>query len=636
MSTETPAETFTLHDEVQPSSNTRFRRIENGVNLIVLLLLGVLPIAEIVVRTLFRAGIRDASLYVQQFVLLVGFLGGMLAAREDAHLSVAAASLIRSDRARGIVQTISHTIAVTFTTALAVSAVEWWATAFGAGSLIGFVPVRIFAAVVPIAFFVMALRFALTAPRRVSAVLALAGGFILGLLLSIGSVTNLVYTVAIEVPDYVFSLESFWFGFIHVVSVPLLVILIVSTFLGTPLFVVLTGVAYLLFARNVGILAVIPNEGYAMLTSNTIPAIPMFTFVGYVLSESKAGTRLFRLFRAGLGWMPGGMVIASILVSVFFATFTGASGVVILALGGLLYVILHQKGKQSEPFTIGLLTGVGDLGLLFPPSLVLILYGTTAQVSVLDMFLGGLLPGLITVTAFCIVGVVVSIRRGEERVRFDLGEAWRALLASSWEILLPIIIITGYFTGLTTLVETGAVAVLYVVIVEVFVHRELSWSDLMRAGVKSAVIMGGVLVILAGARALSYYIVDSRLPFLLIDWVQENIGSRLVFLLLLNVALLVAGCFMDIFSALIVIVPLILPIGAVFGVHPIHLGVIFVSNMALGFITPPVGLELFLASYRFGRPLTRIYRYVVPFFLLQLGAVLLITYIPWLSTALIR
>ncbi|MFW5686546.1 MAG: TRAP transporter large permease, partial [Spirochaetota bacterium] len=326
---------------------------------------------------------------------------------------------------------------------------------------------------------------------------------------------------------------------------------------------------------------------------------------------------------------------ASILVSVFFATFTGASGVVILALGGLLYVILHQRGKHSESFTVGLLTGVGDLGLLFPPSLVLILYGTTAQVSVLDMFLGGLIPGLITVFVFCTIGVIVSIRRGEERYAFDLKEALAALGESLWEILLPVVIIVGYFTGLTTLVETGAVAVLYVVIVEVFVHRELTWNDLVRAGVKSAVIMGGVLVILAGARALSYYIVDSRLPFVLIEWVSANIGSRIVFLLLLNLALLVVGSFMDIFSAVTVVVPLIIPVGAVFGIDPVHLGVIFVSNMALGFMTPPVGLELFLASYRFGKPLTKIYRYVMPFFFLQLAAVLLITYVPWFSTALI-
>ncbi|MFW6292194.1 MAG: TRAP transporter large permease subunit [Spirochaetota bacterium] len=635
MPTDAQDEIATLHDEVEPKSDTRFRRFENGLNLIALLLLGILPIAEIVVRTVFRAGIKDATLYVQQFVLLVGFLGGMLAAREDAHLSVAAGSLIRSERLRDLVQSISHTLAVTFTTAFTVAAVEWWITAFGTGSLIGIVPVRVFAAVVPLSFAVMAVRFALTAPKRSATTIALIGGFVVGLLLAVGSAINLAYTFVLDIPEFIFALEGLWFGFVNFVAVPLMIILVFSAFLGTPLFVILTGVAYLLFAKNVGILAVIPNEGYAMLTSNTIPAIPMFTFVGYVLSESQAGTRLFRLFRAALGWIPGGMVIASILVSVFFATFTGASGVVILALGGLLYVILHKRGKQSESFTVGLLTGVGDLGLLFPPSLVLILYGTTAQVSVLDMFLGGLLPGLLTVLVVGVVGVVVSVRRGEERIRFELIEAWRALRESAWEILLPVIIITGYFTGLTTLVETGAVAVLYVVIVEVFVHRELDWSDLMRAGVKSAVIMGGVLVILAGARALSYYIVDSRLPFVLIDWVQANIGSRLVFLLLLNVSLLIAGLFMDIFSALVVIVPLILPLGEVFGIHPVHLGVIFVSNMALGFITPPVGLELFLASYRFGKPLAKIYRYVFPFFLLQLAAVLIITYVPWFSTGLL-
>ena len=245
------------------------------------------------------------------------------------------------------------------------------------------------------------------------------------------------------------------------------------------------------------------------------------------------------------------------------------------------------------------------------------------------------LPGLLTVTVFCIVGIVVSIRRGEQRHKFEIREAAKAFGNSIWEILLPVIIIVGYFSGTTTLVETGAVAVLYVVVVEMFILRELKFADLMRAGVKSAVIMGGVLVILAGARALSYYIIDSRLPFILIEWVETNIGSKLVFLLLLNLTLLITGMFMDIFSAVLIVVPLILPLGAVFGIHPVHLGIIFVSNMALGFITPPVGLELFLASYRFGLPLVKIYRYVLPFFALQLGAVLLITYVPWFSTALL-
>ena len=624
-----------LKDDYQPRADTWVRRVENGLNLGALLVLAVLPIAEIITRLVFRAGIPDASEFIQNTVLLVGFLGGMLAAREGQHLSVAAVSLVRSEPVRHVMSFISSGLAVAFSTAMTLTSVEWLLTAFGSGKLIAFVPVQLFAAIIPVAFLVMLIRFVLSMPKSRFSAAVVALAVIIGAALAIGSATNLAYSLFLDVPEFIYQLESLWFSLMAAISTPLLLLLIASAFVGTPLFIVLTGAAYLLFAGGPGIVAVVPNEGYTMLTSSTIPAIPMFTFVGYILSESKAGERLFDLSRSVLGWMPGGMVVASILVSVFFATFTGASGVVILALGGLLYIILHKKGNQSERFTVGLLTGVGDLGLLFPPSLVLILYATTAQVSVLDMFLGGLLPGTLTVLVFCIVGVIVSVKRGERRQPFVLRDAVVALGESIWEILLPVIIVVGYFTGLTTLVETGAVAVLYVVIVEMFIRRELTFADLVRAGVKSAIIMGGVLVILAGARALSYFIIDSRVPFVLIEWVRANIGSKLVFLLLLNLALLVTGMFMDIFSAVLVVVPLIIPLGAVFGIDPVHLGVIFVANMALGFITPPVGLELFLASYRFGQPLSRVYRYVVPFFLLQLGAVLVITYVPWFSTVFV-
>ena len=635
MSSDLDDDLATLHDEVEPHSDTLLQRVENVANLVALLLLGVMPILEIIVRTVFRAGIEDATLFIQHFVLLVGFLGGMLASREDAHLNIAAVTVIKSERARVVIQTATRAIAIAFTTAFTVSSVEWWLTAFGE-TFIAFVPIQVFAAVVPLAFLVMTLRLGFSVPKSSARVPLVVVAVLVGLVLSAGSLINLVYFYSFNPSELVFRLEGVWQSIINASAVPFIVILVGSAFLGTPLYVVLTGLAYLLFARDFGVfLSIVPNTGYAKLITNSIPAIPMFTFVGYVLSESNAGKRLFRLFRAALGWMPGGMVVASILVSVFFATFTGASGVVILALGGLLYVILHKRGKLSEAFTVGLLTGVGDIGLLFVPSLVLIIYGTTAQINVLDMFAGALLPGVATVVVFCILGIIVSLRSGENRQRFELREALSALLESIWEVLLPVVIITFYFTGITTLVETGAVAVLYVVIIEVFVHKELSFRDLTRAGVKSAVIMGGILIIVAGASALSEYIVFSRLPFVLIDWVQANISSRLVFLLLLNLALLVAGCFMDIFSALVVIVPLILPLGDLFGIHPVHLGVIFVANMALGFMTPPVGLELFLASYRFGLPLTRIYRYILPFFFLQLGAVLLITYVPWFSLALI-
>jgi len=602
---------------------------------VALLVLGLLPIIEIFVRSVFRAGIPSASEYVEHFVLLVGYLGAMLAAREGEHLSVAAASLVRGERAKHIIQIVTGAVAVAFTTAFLIASTEWLITAFGSGLMVGILPIRFFAGVVPVSFAFITVRFILTMPRGRASAISGAVGVLVGILLALGSVTNLIYTVSMEIPEVVFTIESVWFGFIDLFSLPLIILLIVGAFLGTPLFVVLTGVAYLLFSRSAGIVAVVPNEGYTMLTSSSIPAIPMFTFVGYLLSESKAGERLFRLFRALFGWFRGGMVVASIIVSVFFATFTGASGVVILALGGLLYMILHERGRQSEPFTVGLLTGVGDLGLLFPPSLVLILYATTAQVNVLEMFLGGILPGTLTVIAFATIGIIVSIRRGDTTEPFSVRTLLHALGESIWEILLPAVIIVGFFSGLTTLVETGAVAVAYVVVVEVLVKREVSLKALMRAAVKSATIMGGVLVILAGARALSYYIVDSRIPMLLVEWVQTHIDSRIVFLLLLNLVLLVTGCLMDIFSAILVIAPLIIPLGDLFGIHPVHLGVIFVANMALGFITPPVGLELFLSSYRFNKPLVKVYRYVLPFFFLHLAVVLLITYVPWFTTVLV-
>ncbi|MFP4484357.1 MAG: TRAP transporter large permease subunit [Spirochaetaceae bacterium] len=608
--------------------------LENGLNIATLVLLAGLPVVEIVARSLLRAGIPHALAYTRHLVLLAGYIGGMLAARQRQHLAIATTGLIQGDRAYALAEAVAGFLAVTMSTGLTIASLEWALTAFGPNVLIGALPAQPIAYVVPFSFLVMTVRFYLRlrpgVPRIAGAV-----GILFGLFMSGGSFINLTYILAPTIPEFVFPLETFWFSAIQAIAIPMVAVLILAAGLGTPLFVVLGGIAFLLFARAGGVMAVVPNEGYTMLTSNTVPAIPLFTFVGYILSESNAGQRLFKLFRELFGWLPGGMVIAAILVSVFFASFTGASGVVILALGALLYVILHERGTHTEGFTVGLLTGVGDLGLLFPPSLVIILYGTAAQVNILEMFLGGILPGLVTVAAFCTVGVIVSRRRGEHTHPFRPRAALHALRGSFWEVLLPVVILVAYFSGLTTLVETGAFAVVYVVVVEVAIHRELTWQDFARATLKSATIMGGVLVILGAARGISFYIVDSRAPFLLAEWVQTHIDSRVLFLLLLNIALLFAGAIMDIFSAILIIVPLILPLGEVFGIHPVHLGVIFIANMALGFITPPVGLELFLSSYRFGKPLTTIYRYVLPFFVLQLAMVLVITYVPWLSTVLL-
>ncbi|HQL84201.1 MAG TPA: TRAP transporter large permease subunit, partial [Spirochaetota bacterium] len=336
-----------------------------------------------------------------------------------------------------------------------------------------------------------------------------------------------------------------------------------------------------------------------------------------------------------LGWLPGGMAIVVVFVCAFFTTFTGASGVTILALGGLLSMILIKSGGYNENFSYGLVTASGSIGLLFPPSLPVILYGVVAQISIKQMYAGGLLPGIFMVVALSVMGVVAAVRGKVPRVPFHGRAALTGLRSSIWELMLPVIILVGFFSGLTTLVEIGAITVLYSLFITMVVHRDIRLGDLPGVMLKCLPVIGGILVILALAKGLSYYIVDAEIPQNLAIWIKANIHSRVLFLILLNIALIVTGCFLDIYSAILVVVPLIIPLGAVFDIHPVHLGIIFLANLELGYLTPPVGLNLYLSSYLFNKPLLSIYRYIVPFLLLLLVTVIIITYVPWMSTALI-
>ena len=483
-------------------------------------------------------------------------------------------------------------------------------------------------------FAVMAIRFVLlVSPDRKIRLLVSMGG-VSGFFLAFDPVYNIFLSFFDRVPGFFDSLQSFFHSVFAVIAFPLILLLILSAVLGQRIFIVLGGIAYLFFARQALPLEVIPNEAYSMLISHSIPAIPLFTVTGFILSESKAGERLVNLFRSFFAWFPGGLAIMAILVCSFFTTFTGASGVTILAMGGLLSFVLI-KGHYKKRFSIGLLTASGSIGLLFPPSLPIIIYGVTAQISIKDMFLGGIVPGVVMVLAMVVFGIIFALKNNVGREPFKVKEALSAVRESIWEILLPVVLLLSFFGGLTTLVETAAIAVIYVIIIEVFVNRDIKIKDLSKVILKSVPIIGGVLIILALAKGLSYYIVDAQIPLELTAWVKANIGSKYIFLFLLNIALLVTGCFMDIFSAILVVVPLILPLGNVFGIHPVHLGIIFLANMELGYLTPPVGLNLFLASYRFEEPMGKIYKDVLPFFFIQLGAVLLITYLPFLTTGLL-
>ena len=412
--------------------------------------------------------------------------------------------------------------------------------------------------------------------------------------------------------------------------------LLLCAIAGAPLFIIIGGLALVLFAA-VGIdsQAVI-IEMYRLASAPTLIAIPLFTFSGYLLAESKSPERLVKLYRALFGWMPGGLAIVAFITCAFFTSFNGASGVTIIALGGLLYPLL-TKERYSKRFSIGLVTTGGSLGLLFPPSLPLILYALVAQVSVDSLFLAGMLPGAMIIVLLSIFSVRAGLKSKVERQPFSLANIWPAFREAFWILPLPAIILGGIYGGIFTASEAAGITVVYVLIVEVFIYKDIRITkDVPRIASESMILVGGVLIILGCALGLTNYIVDEQIPMKIIGWMREFITSKIMFLALLNVFLLIVGCLMDIFSATIVIVPLIVPIAKEFGVDPLHLGIIFLANLEIGYITPPVGLNLFISSIRFKKPIPEIYRSTLPFLGVLVIALLIITYFPDLSLWLPR
>ncbi|MCK4535989.1 MAG: TRAP transporter large permease subunit, partial [Desulfuromonadales bacterium] len=366
-------------------------------------------------------------------------------------------------------------------------------------------------------------------------------------------------------------------------------------------------------------------------------AIPLFTFAGYLLSESGAPGRLVRMTRAFIGWMPGGLAIVALATCAFFTAFTGASGVTIIALGALLYPALLEDG-YGESFSLGLVTTSGSLGLLFAPSLPLILYGIVAQqstigagVSIDRLFAAGLLPGLLMLVLLSAWAIWRNRKNRVPIKRSSRRQLLAAIRESIWEIPLPIVVLGGIYSGYFAVSEAATVTAVYVLVVEVFILREISWRELPTIIHKSMVLVGGIMLILGLSLASTTYMIDAGVPAHLFAFVKEHVSSPLTFLLLLNIFLLALGAILDIFSALVLVVPLILPVAIGFGIDPLHLGIIFLANMQLGYLTPPIGLNLFISSYRFEQPVTTIYKATVPFFIILLLSVLVITYWPALS-----
>ena len=604
---------------MSPAAPTRFlHRAEEAVLAAALLAAMALPLIDAVGRPLGGFHVPGGAPYLQQLTLWLAFLGGLLATREGAHLTLSTSELFGAGRWRRAAALLGGSVAAAVAAVLAYGAWQVVLADREQGKILpGGLPEWVSECVMPLALALIALRLAWRAAEgwwgRLAAVAAAGGVFALGLLAA--RATALAW--------------------------PLALLVLAAALLGAPVFTAMGGVALVLFFKDGVPVSAVPAEIYRLIASPTLPAIPLLTACGYVLAESRASSRLVRFFRALFGWMPGGVAVMVAAVCALFTTFTGGSGVTIIALGGLVYPMLREEG-YSEGFSLGLVTAAGSLGLLFPPSLPVILYSVVAGSREMSapadqLYLAGLLPGLLLVVLVALYGIWAGVKRGAPRQRFAWGELGRSAWAAKWELLLPVVVVALFLSGLTSLVETAAAALLYAILVEWLLTRDLQpRRGLPQALVKSTVLTGAVLILLASALGLTSYLVDAQVPDRLLAWVQTHVESRFVFLLALNVILLVLGSVLEIYSAIIILAPLVVPLGLAFGIDPIHLGVIFLANLELGFLFPPVGLNLFLSSSRFGKPLPELYRHVLPFLAILGAGVLLITYFPALSLGLPR
>ena len=590
------------------------RRAEDAFATAALLAMAILPLLEIVLRRTVGFGVPGSGPIVQHLVLWVGFLGAAIAAREGKLLALASGTFISSRGARRVVDIGTAAVGCAVATLLALGGWQLALNERQTGSTIGAnIPTWIAQLTLPVGFTLIAVRLAWRASAEWRGRLVAAVG--------------LAAAMLIVVRPAIVEGRPAWPG----VSV-----VVVAGLLGAPIFSILGGAAVLLFMSDGVTPATVLVETYALSTSPTLPAIPLFTLAGFLLAEGGASSRLLRVFRAWFGWIPGGTAVVCAILCSFFTIFTGGSGVTILALGGLLLPALLNDGYR-ERFSLGLLTASGSLGLLLPPALPLILYGIVAQMPIEDLFIGGIVPGVLLTAMIATWGVREGLVSGAERHPFVLREGLAAMWGAKWELAMPLIVLFVLFSGIATAVEAAAVTALYALLVQAVVHRDVSIRrDLLRVCAECIAVVGGVLVILGVAVGLTNYLVSAQVPAKLLTWTRGHIDSRVTFLLGLNGFLLVVGCLMDIFSAIVVVVPLIVPLGLAFGVHPVHLGIIFIANLELGYLTPPVGLNLFLASYRFKRPLLAVCRAALPMMAILGFGVLLITYIPWLTLGILK
>lgn len=416
----------------------------------------------------------------------------------------------------------------------------------------------------------------------------------------------------------------------------LIILFLLMMFLGAPMFAILAAFALLGFYISDIRFAALIVDIYSQFSNNPVLyTIPIFTFAGFILAESKASIRVVNFSQAILGWLPGGLAIVALVACAFFTTFTGASGVTIIALGGLLYPAL-MKGKYSENFSLGLLTTSGSLGLLFFPSLPIIIYGVVSETSITQLFAAGIIPGVFLMIVLSIYSSFVAKKTKAERTKTSMKEIIATTRAAKWELFIPVMLVVGIFGGFVTLGEIASIMVAYAFIVEVFIHGDIRIRQFPVIIRESMVLVGAIFIIFSSALALTTYMIDAEIPMKILDVLKVHLTSKITFLIALNIFLLFAGSLMEIYGALVVVVPLIVPIAQEYGINPVHLGIIFLTNLEIGYSMPPVGLNLIISCIRFQKPVTSLYRACLPFIVIMIIALMVITYVPWMSLALIE
>ena len=568
----------------------------------------LLPLLEAVLRKTLHTGISGSAVLVQHLNLIAGMIGAAIAARQNRLLPLSTLGSLLKGWPRRAAAIFSGACAAAVSFMLIAGGIQFVRAEHGSGQTLAYgIPIWLVQAIIPAGLILIVLQLLRHADQswlgRVFTILLAAAG----MLLLRDSLTGAIVALAL------------------------------ATLVGTPAFVTLGGVALVLFWHAGEPLASIPISHYSLVTNPILPSIPMFTLAGYVLAEGGAPDRLVNVFKALFGRLRGGAAIVTAVACAFFTSFTGGSGVTIIALGGLLLpLLLEQRYKFKS--ALGMVTGAGSLGLLFPPCLPLILFAIVAKVPIEKMFLGGILPGVVMLIATALWGIFVQQRAQDEFTpEFDWKVARKAVWDAKWELLMPVVALGALFGGFATPVEAAALTALYAICVETLLHRDLARAKgLPKVMKECGLVVGGVLLIQGVALGFTNYLVDAEVMSRAAQWATSVIHSPAVFLLALNVFLLVVGCLMEIYAAIIIQAPLLVTIGGAFGIDPVHLGIIFLANLELGYLTPPVGLNLLLSAFRFGRPVPEVLRAVVPLALVLGAGVLLITYVPALTTALPR